>query len=357
MPKFHPLTVHEVRQETADCVSVTFDIPKELAATFAFQPGQYLTLRTTIRGEDVRRSYSICSSPFDGELRVAIKKVLGGKFSTFANEQLAPGDTLHVMPPMGHFFTTLDTEHQHHYVAFAAGSGITPVMSNLKAILQKEPNSHFTLIYGNRTRDSIIFKEQLEALKNQYLGRLSVHHVLSREELGGPLFSGRIDDQKCKAFGAKLIDISDVDTFFVCGPAGMIRAVQKALTELGVDKKRIKVELFTAPDADIKKPQPKVTDARKELHSKIVIHIDGNTHQYELDKPGASILDTALQSGADLPFACKGGVCSTCRAKVLEGAVEMDVNYALEPEELEAGYVLTCQAHPTTERVVVSYDE
>jgi len=357
MPKFHTLSVREVRPETADCVSVAFDVPEEWSETFAFQPGQYLNLRTTIEGEDVRRSYSICSSPNDGELRVAIKKVPGGKFSTFANEQLKAGDTLQVMPPMGNFTLPLDADHQHHYVAFAAGSGITPVLSHLKTILKDEPQSHFTLFYGNRSKDSIIFKEQIEALKNQHLGRLSVHHVLSREGLSGNLFTGRIDADKCTTFCDKLLDVNEVETFLLCGPSGMIQAVQHSLEQQGVPQKRVKFELFTAPDADVKKRKPKVTRSHKTVHAKVTIQLDGNTFAFDLDSEKENILDAALKNGADLPFACKGGVCSTCRAKVLKGSVEMDVNYALEPEELEAGYVLSCQSHPTSDEVVVSFDE
>lgn len=357
MPKFHTLKVREVRRETPDCVSVSFEVPAGLADEYAFMQGQNLTLKATIRGEDVRRSYSICTCPSDGDLRVAIKKVPGGKFSTYANEQLKPGDSLEVMTPSGHFNTPLDAGNARHYVAFASGSGITPIMSILRSVMRTEPKSRFTLFYGNRSVEQIIFREELEGLKNQYLDRLSVHFVLSREYPGADLFYGRIDAARCGDFCRLLIDPEDVDDFFLCGPEEMIFSVKEKLEELGVDSKSIHFELFTSPAGKlgVKTPTPPAPDHT--VRSTIEITLDGNAFTFELDSTGDTILDGALKAGADLPFACKGGVCATCKAKVMEGQVAMQVNYALEPEEVEAGYVLTCQAHPRTERVAVSYDE
>jgi ring-1,2-phenylacetyl-CoA epoxidase subunit PaaE len=357
MAKFHALTVKEVRRETEDCVSVSFDVSNGEYEAFQFIQGQYLTLKANIDGEDVRRSYSICSSPLDDELRVAIKKVEGGRFSTFANEVLKAGDQLEAMPPMGHFYTELDASHQHHYVAFAAGSGITPVMSILKTVLYQEPNSHFTLFYGNRGADSIIFKEELEALKNKFLSRFTLHFILSREHPGSDLFFGRIDKEKCTTFCNLLIDPEDVDHFFICGPEPMIHAVKETLEEHGTTKEKIHFELFTSPVGPLGVQQVRKKKDSPRIESLITITLDGNSFSFDLPSSGATILDAALKGGADLPFACKGGVCCTCKAKVLEGKVEMDVNYALEPDEVEAGYVLTCQAHPLTKNVSVSFDD
>lgn len=354
-PKFHTLTVREVRRETADCVSVAFDVPEDVQENYQFLPGQYLTLKTKIDGEEVRRSYSICVSPVDEELRVAVKKVEGGRFSTFANEVLEAGDKLDVMTPMGNFHTQLNPDHKKQYVAFAAGSGITPIMSIMKSVLTLEPNSQFTLFYGNRGADSVIFLEAIEGLKNEHLGRLRVHHVLSREVSDSEMFSGRITKDKCNAFFNVLLDVNEVDEFFICGPQQMNEDIRDLLLERGIDRKKVHLELFTTGV----KAKGKKKAAKKELpdiEAQIQITLDGNTFEFPLHAGGDSILDAALKSGADLPFACKGGVCSTCRAKLESGDVEMDVNYALEPDEVEAGYILTCQAHPKSERVAVNFD-
>jgi len=359
MPKFHTLQVKEVRTETPDCVSIAFDVPDALKADYTFTQGQYLTLKTDINGEDVRRSYSICSSPFEEELRVAVKHVEDGRFSTFANQKLQAGDTLDVMTPMGKFYTELDENNEKQYIAFAAGSGITPVMSILKAVLKVEPKSSFTLFYGNRNFESIIFREAIEALKNKYLERLSVHHVLSREVLGSPLFNGRINGEKCQQFCKAFFDVEQVDDYFLCGPEDMIFSVKDTLEEKGVDKKRIHFELFTTPTTKAAKTKKTkiTTPLPSKSDSQITVILDGDAFDFSLHANGDNILDTALKNGADLPFACKGGVCCTCRAKILEGEVEMDVNYALEPDEVAAGFVLTCQSHPRTKKVVVSFDE
>jgi ring-1,2-phenylacetyl-CoA epoxidase subunit PaaE len=357
MPAFHTLTIRDIRRETDDCVSVAFEVPEGLQADYHFTQGQYLTLRTTINDEDVRRSYSICTSPTEADLRVAIKKVPGGRFSTYANDILQIGDSLQVMTPMGNFFTQLDPEQANHYVAFAAGSGITPVMSILKTVLTVEPKSVFTLFYGNRTSDSIIFKEELEGLKNQYMDRLSLHHILSREQTGSPLFNGRIDEDKVGQFCTAMLDVQDVEAFFLCGPETMIRSIQDTLVNLGVDEKRVHYELFTTPGAD-SDVAPKTTTPKR-THAKdanIQIQLDGDLFNFPMPDGDVSLLDAALEGGLDLPFSCKGGVCCTCRAKLIEGEVEMDVNYALEPDEVAAGYILTCQAHPVTAKVAIDFD-
>ncbi len=356
--KFYSLKVKDVRPETADCISVSLEIPAELSETFRFAPGQYLTFRRHFNDAEIRRSYSICSSPKDGELRVAIKKVEEGKFSTFAHGALKTGDQLDVMPPMGNFISKKSEAKHKEYLAFAAGSGITPIMSIMKSVLEEEPGSSFTLIYGNRGKNSIIFREAIEALKNKYMLRLRVYHVLSREYMDIPLFSGRIDAAKCAEFCKTLIDIHNTDEAFICGPEDMILSVRQQLIDLGMPSGRVHIELFTSPDQPKASHEKWVSSHKSEggPMSKVSITLDGNTFEMELGFNGETILDAALKSGADLPYACKGGVCCTCRAKVLEGEVEMEVNYGLEHDEIEKGYILTCQSHPRTERVVVDFD-
>jgi ring-1,2-phenylacetyl-CoA epoxidase subunit PaaE len=352
--QFHRLKVRDLRRETADTVSISFELPEKEREAFRFKQGQHLTLKTEIGGEEVRRSYSICTAPHEQDLRVAVKKVDGGVFSTWATEQLKVGDWLEVMAPQGHFFTELSPAHEKTYVAFAAGSGITPIMSILRTTLVQEPKSRFILFYGNRSFDTIIFREQLEELKNLYPERLSVHHVLSRESLGNDLFKGRIDGVKCRRFGQFFFDPSEVDAYFLCGPEEMVFEVKDALAALGADAKRVHFELFTTSGA---KNKPTASSTGKEVfEASITVIQDGAQFDFNLPSDGSTLLDAAMRAGADLPFSCKGGVCSTCKAKILEGKVEMTVNYGLEPDEVEAGYVLTCQAHPTTQRVVVSFD-
>ena len=357
--KFYSLKVNDVRPETADCVSVSLEVPAALQETFRFAPGQYLTFRRHFDGAEVRRSYSICSSPRDGELRVAIKKVEEGKFSTYAHGTLKAGDELDVMPPMGKFTPKKNEGKHKEYLAFAAGSGITPIMSIMKTVLEDEPNSNFTLVYGNRSRNSVIFRESIEALKNIYMERLRLYHVLSREYMEVPLFSGRINAEKAREFCRSLIDLSTMDEAFLCGPEEMILSVKKELTDLGMPSENVHIELFTSPDQPKAAHEKWVTthDANKGPVSKVSITLDGTTFDMEVPFNGETILDAALRNGADLPYACKGGVCCTCRAKVTEGEVEMEVNYSLEHDEVEKGFVLTCQSHPRTERVVIDFDE
>lgn len=357
-PQFHTLQVKDVRKETANCVSVAFEIPESLRAQFQFEAGQYITLRKMMDGEDIRRSYSLCSSPDEPEFRVAIKQVLGGKFSTYANQQLQAGDTLDVMTPLGHFTTPLSANNHKHYLAMAAGSGITPVMSLIKSILKNEPNSRFTLVYGNQNFYSILFREELENLKNTYLNRFQMIHILSRERMETDLNYGRIRAEKCEQLFCKLIDLESVDKFFLCGPEEMILGVRDYLQSKNVESGKIKFELFHTAGA-AKKQNNEVgqgEEASNVKMSMVTIKADDRSVEIPLAYNGMSILDAALKAGADLPFACKGGVCCTCRAKVIEGQVNMEVNYALEPDEVEAGFVLTCQAHPVSERVVIDFD-
>lgn len=357
-PTFHTLKVKEVRKETRDCCSIAFEIPEELKLAYDFTQGQYLTLKKDINNEDIRRSYSICTSPNDDELRVAVKQVHNGKFSTFANHQLKAGDTLDVMTPMGNFYTELDPNQEKHYVGFAAGSGITPIISIMKTVLETEPKSRFTLFYGNKNTGSIIFKEEIEALKNSYMERLVVHYFLSREMLDAPLMNGRIDREKCSAIFTRLLDVKDIDECFSCGPEPMIFAVRDSLLEQGFDEKKIHFELFTSPLGKLGQERKRATrEEDKGKVTEVTIKLDGKAFQFDLPFDSDNLLDAALKQGADLPFACKGGVCCTCRAKLVEGQVDMEVNYALEQDEVEAGFILTCQAFPTTEKVVVDFDQ
>ncbi len=357
---FRKLKIADVRRETSECVSVAFAVPPELKDEFHFYQGQNITVRTTMGGEEVRRSYSICSSPLEGELRVAIKKVEGGLFSSWANSELAPGHELEVLPPSGKFYTELRAENAKHYLAFAAGSGITPVISLIKTTLAVEPQSRFTLVYGNRHRPSILFREELEALKNRYMDRLALHHILSREEMDIPLYHGRIDAGKCDMLCGRLIDLASVDEVFLCGPEQMIFSVKDWLETKGLDRKKIHFELFHTLEAGAAVSPKTLTKTPSEAHrdatSRVTIRLDGLSHAFDLPYDGLSVLEAALKEGVDLPFACKGGVCCTCRARLLEGKVEMDANYALEADELAAGFILTCQSHPRTDKVMIDFD-
>lgn len=354
---FHPLAVKKIKKETADCVSITFEIPETLKELYTYQQGQSLTLRTQLHGEEVRRTYSLCSSPLDHEWKVAVKKVEGGVFSTYANEELKAGDVLEVMPPVGKFNTPLHPEQKKHYVAFAAGSGITPVLSLLKTILRTEPQSRFTLVFGNRSRASIIFFEELEAIKNKYLDRFQLIHVLSRERMDTPLHSGRIDGTKLDAL-SKLIPFGKIDEYFLCGPEEMIFCVRDYLEASHVPKNRIHFELFTTAGSRVaKKSTPQETGTPTGPQSHITIKADGRSIEFNLPLDAdISLLDAALKHGADLPFACKGGVCCTCKARLLEGEVSMDVHWGLEDHEVAEGYILTCQSHPRTDKVSVDFD-
>jgi ring-1,2-phenylacetyl-CoA epoxidase subunit PaaE len=358
MAKFHELKIKDIRRETGDTVSIAFDVPAALAADFEFIQGQHLTLRRVINGEEIRRNYSICSGVGEGELRIAIKRLEGGQFSTFANDNLRVGDSLDVLTPSGHFFTRTDPKAAKNYVAFAAGNGITPVISIIKTVLRHEPKSQFTLIYGNGTVDHILFHEQLEDLKDRYIGRLSVYHILSEEQQDADFLNGVIDGEKCDILFKSLCPPAEVDEFFLCGPEKMINDVSAALEKAGAEKNHIHFELFTAvgtPAQEAKEHKPAALEA-KGGEAKVTVILDGVKTNFPLPFNGDSVLDAALDLGLDLPFACKAGVCCTCRAKLVEGKVDMAVNYSLEPEEVAAGFILTCQSRPLTDRVVIDYD-
>jgi ring-1,2-phenylacetyl-CoA epoxidase subunit PaaE len=356
MMHFHSLRVRDVRRETEDAVSIVFDVPAELQDLFRFQQGQNLTLRKHLNGEEVRRNYSICSSPFDNELRVAVKKVEGGLFSTFANDELKAGDLLDVMTPSGKFYTPLDRTHKKNYIAFAAGSGITPLLSIIKTTLAVEPQSSFTLVYGNRTKNTILFKEELEAIKDRYIHRFRLYHVLSREKTDAVINSGRIDVQKLDLFFDKLIDTNRADEYFLCGPEEMIFCIRGYLLGLGVPENKIHFELFTIPGQKSSAAKTEAIEKEEGPKANVSVKLDGILFDFDLSYGGQSILDAALAKGADLPYACKGGVCTTCKAKLLEGEVKMDVNWGLEPDEVAAGFILTCQSHPVSEKIKVDFD-
>lgn len=354
---FHPLTVKEIIKETSDCVSVLFDVPDVLKPEFQYTQGQSLTMRAIINGEEVRRSYSICSSPLENKLKVAIKKVDGGLFSSFANEQLKKSDVLDVMTPVGKFNTPLLSSNKKNYIGFAAGSGITPLLSIIKTTLATELNSTFTLVYANKSRASIIFFEELEGLKNKYINRFTIIYILSREKTDAAINFGRITKDKCGDLTQKLIDIKYADEFFLCGPEEMIFAVKHFLVDKGVAEMKIHFELFSTPGgnkAASHKLQAAIIDGPQ---SNITIKLDGRSFDFTIPfNSNDSILDAAMKQGADVPYACKGGVCCTCKAKLLEGKVTMDVHWGLEQEEIEQGYILTCQSHPVTEKVVIDFD-
>ena len=359
MARFHALKIAEVARETEDAVVVTFELPAELVEDYAYLQGQHLTLRRDIEGEDVRRNYSICSGVDEGRLSIVIKKVEGGRFSTFANESLRAGDTLEVMTPTGSFHTPLDPTQAKTYVAFAAGSGITPIISIIKTTLAREPESRFLLFYGNRSVASIIFREALEDLKDRYLERFSLTHVLSCEKQEVELFNGRLDGAKAEALLEAFCSIETIDETFVCGPGTMIEEVSGKLTDLGLPESKIHFELFTTDVRGAPELRP-IQHGKIEGSgdaAEITVILDGVRTRFKLPYDGESLLDAALKEGLDLPFSCKGGVCSTCRAKVADGKVDMTVNYALEDAEIAAGFVLTCQSHPLTETVVLDYDE
>ncbi|SJZ92750.1 1,2-phenylacetyl-CoA epoxidase subunit PaaE [Consotaella salsifontis] len=357
MARFHPLTVTAVKRETRDAVVVTLEPREEDRAAFAFTQGQYLTFRRLFDGEELRRSYSVCAGCDDGALRVAIKRVDGGAFSSWANEALQPGDVLEAMPPMGNFHVELDPTAERHYLAFAAGSGITPVLSLVKTTLARELKSSFTLVYANRQVNSIMFREELEDLKDLYLGRFALIHILKTGADEIELFSGRIDEAKCSALFKSWIDIASVDTAFICGPEQMMLTIAKSLREHGLEERQIKFELFASGQpgrAPVKRAAVAQNDRGNVTEA--LVTLDGTTRDFTMSREGQSLLDAAIENKIDAPYACKAGVCSTCRARVVEGEVEMIANHALEDYEVRQGYVLTCQSYPLTERVVVSYD-
>ena len=358
MARFHSLDVVDVRRETRDAVVVTLKPRDEDAPLFDFTQGQYLTFRRRFDDEELRRSYSICAGKGEGFLQVGIKRVDGGAFSTWANESLAAGEVLEAMPPMGNFHTPLDPNAARHYLGFAGGSGITPVLSIIKTVLAAEPKSSFTLVYANRQISSIMFREDLEDLKNRYLGRLSVLHVLESEAQEIDLFTGRVDAAKCAALFRTWIDPASIDTAYICGPEPMMLAIAGALREHGLADGQIKFELFASGQPGRAKKRVVSTAAvTSNSTTEATITLDGATRTFRMPKEGTSLLDAALEASLDAPYACKAGVCSTCRAKVLEGEAEMAVNHALEDYEVRQGYVLACQCFPLSDKIVVSFDQ
>ena len=351
--EFHELRVTEVSPLTEDAIAVTFDVPPELETTFDFIPGQHVTVRALLDDVDVRRSYSICAPAGSGKLRVGIKRLPGGAFSTYATTQLSAGDVLEVMPPVGEFIIDIDPTKPRKAVAIAAGSGITPVLSLVSSSLENEPDSSWTLVYGNRTANSIMFLDELEGLKDRYHPRLLLFHILSREGSDVPLLSGRIDAGKIKTIHDRLLGTDQVDGWYLCGPYDMVMEARATLTELGVHPEKVHDELFFAGPLDQESLPPEPPSGEGSVDLTVIL--DGRAVDTRMT-PETSILDAALRVRNELPFSCKGGMCATCKGRIEEGEVRMDKNYALVDSEVEAGFVLTCQAHPTTDKVVVRYD-
>ena len=350
---FYPLVVKEVRRETKDAVSVAFELNDEQRSVFRYTPGQYLTFRAAINGEEVRRSYSICAAPHEGELRVAIKEIECVKFATYANRTLKAGDTLESMAPAGNFAWKHEGSAA-HVVGWAAGSGITPISAIAKSVLNSDNESTFTLFYGNKNSNSIIFKNELEDLKNAYVDRFEVHHVLSREDQGSDYTSGRLDADKVKGYNGKFFDVATTTGHFLCGPLGMIEGVSGVLESLGTAKSTIHFELFNTAGATAEAIAK--SSSKASANAKVTVVLDGEETHFEMG-PKDYVIDAALDAGADVPYACKGAVCCTCRAKVLKGTAEMVMNYALVDDEVKDGYVLTCQTHATSDELVISFDE
>jgi ring-1,2-phenylacetyl-CoA epoxidase subunit PaaE len=356
---FHPLSVRSVEPDTPEAVIVAFEVPQELRNVFGFTQGQYLTLRAQIDGQDMRRSYSICAGVDDGELRVGVRKVKGGVFSNWINSSLKAGDTIQVMAPQGRFFVPLDPTAHRRHVGIAGGSGITPILSIMKTVLAREPHSQFTLIYGNRQLQSTMFKEELEDLKNRYMSRLVLHHVFSDEQTDAPLNRGVMNREKIGEFLGPLLQASSIDHAYICGPFQMNEEAQAALLAAGLPEERIHIERFGVAQQAADQVGAVIHEAKPgdaEL-ARVVIVRDGLRREIEFRKDQPSILDCASAAGLEVPFSCTSGVCGTCRAKVLEGQVRMERNFALDKSDVAAGFVLTCQAHPLTERVVLSFDE
>jgi ring-1,2-phenylacetyl-CoA epoxidase subunit PaaE len=354
--KFYKIKVRDIYRETDDCSVITFDVPQELSEAFQFRQGQHLTLKADINGEDVRRSYSLCSSPIDKEWKVAVKQIPEGKFSGFVNSNLKAGDTLEVMTPSGTFGVEVQPDKSKNYLFFAAGSGITPVLSMIKTHLAQEPKATCKLFYVNRTAKSIIFKEELEQLRNAYFGRLEIYYFLTKERRDIELFSGRFDDERMKVLTKTFIDIPDTSEVFLCGPEEMVNYVSDYLINAGLPKKLVHFELFVTGLSDEDKARAERLAQQNVEGIEVTIVDGGKEFQFTMTKDYDNILDAALGAGADLPFACKGGVCSTCKCQVVEGTVEMKINYALEEKEVAQNFVLSCQAVPTSESVKVDFD-
>jgi ring-1,2-phenylacetyl-CoA epoxidase subunit PaaE len=358
--QLHSLTIASVQPETDLAVRVGFTVPDELRESFSYKQGQYLTLESEVNGEAVRRSYSICSGINDEQMQVAIKRVDGGLFSNFANDALKAGDTIRVMPPQGAFFTELDASAARNYLFISSGSGITPVVSNIKSILEEEPNSKVTLLFGNQRSNSIMFRETLSFLKNRYLQRFHWINILSREDQGSDVLNGRLNNRKGAELNQQLINLTSFDEYFICGPESMISEVSRGLRGAGVDEEHIHYELFAASAEDARAVVEKHHARAKAFGGKVsdvTVTMDGRSIQMAVTADGENILDAGINQGMDLPYSCKGGVCSTCKAKLIEGEVDMDITHGLEDGEIEQGFILTCQAHPISDKVVVDFDQ
>lgn len=359
---FYPLTIADVRPETDTAVCVTFSVADELKEKFRFIQGQFLTLKADIEGEEVRRSYSICSGVNDGHMRVGIKRVKGGEFSNYANDCFAVGQQIEVMPPQGNFYTEIKSDQQKNYMCLAVGSGITPIISIVKTILEAEPESQVTLIYGNRRSNSVMFKDELSFIKNRYLDRLKWINIMDEEDQGSDLLNGRIDNKKGAALQKhKLIDIAKTDAAFICGPEAMMSEVSRGFRASGMDDANIHYELFanSAEDSEavLQKAQQRVDTYGEEKTSKVTVIADGRSIGFSLATVGENILDAGINNGMELPYSCKAGVCSTCKCKLVKGEVDMDIRHGLEDDEIENGYILSCQAHPISDEVVVDFDQ
>ena len=356
MSRFHSLTIARLEKETRDAVAITFAVPDALRDEFRYEPGQHLTLKADIGGRDVRRSYSICSGRDDGVLRIAVKRAPGGVFSTFANESLKAGDTIEVMAPMGHFNAPLDPSARHHYVGFAAGSGITPLLSIVKSTLASEPRSHFTLFYGNRASGTVMFREELAALKDRHLDRFNLVHVLSREAQDIELLHGRIDRARADALLDRWVPLGEVDAVFVCGPEGMMDAVTAALEARGYPASKVKIERFAA-SIPKHEHQPARVPPEGNAQTEVTVVIDGVRKSYTLDRTRENLLDAALANGIELPYSCKGGVCSPCRSRPVDA--EIYTHFLLAPQDygIASACLLACQSYPATDKVVVDFDQ
>ncbi|QDY99355.1 phenylacetate-CoA oxygenase/reductase subunit PaaK [Nitratireductor mangrovi] len=355
-PRFHDLTVSAIERQTPEAVAIAFDLPEDLRETFRFKPGQYLTLATSLDGEDVRRSYSICSAPGDAQLKVGVKKVADGRFSRFVNDRLAVGDTIRVMPPEGRFTSLAGPRHD--YLLIASGSGITPMLSIAKTVLGHEPDSTVTLVYGNRSTETIMFREELEDLKDRHLRRFSLVHLLSREKQDVDLLNGRIDGARIEMLSERgLIDPLGSDGVFLCGPGEMIDDVATTLKTYGVDEDRIRFERFT-PSGEAPRPRAPSKAAKKAAADGVAIEVvlDGMRREFPMGEGAANVLDAAHEAGIELPYSCAGGMCCTCRCRVVEGQTEMAVNFSLEPWEIEAGFTLACQTRPLSQKLVLDFD-
>jgi len=349
MSHFKKLSVKDIREETINTVSISFEIPTEEKSTFNYQAGQYITIRKELDGEDVRRSYSLCSAPYENDFRIGVKKMKNGKMSSYLNEVLKAGDAIEVLPPAGNFIINDLTA---NFVGFAAGSGITPLLSMIKSTLNA--NGRFTLYYGNKTLDDVIFKKELDNLTKQYPEHFKTHYLFSREKTGNVLTEGRINNEKCKLLVKENLELLKADGFYLCGPEEMIKDVEATLKEFGVNENKIHFELFVTPTTNNESNPKKQSDFTGESH--VTVIMDGDEFEFELISDGDSVLDAAIEAGVDAPFSCKGAVCCTCKAQIIEGKAIMKLNYSLSDEEVEEGYILTCQSHPASETLVVDYD-